>query len=103
MLEPITNFDEEIRFKNILAGYCALCRETGAHLQISSGMSKYGRPPKYVLIVPDIGTFEGDYFAGLPWWESGGRAFLRAHSDKEAIEKANNRLSKIISSRRATT
>lgn len=81
-LEP----DAMARFKRwYFSEPIAECPETGTRLQANDGRRKAGRPRRYYVTSPrtllPAGLFDQDRVFGLT-----------AHTDSEAIEKANKRL-----------
>jgi hypothetical protein len=96
MLQPITAFSQDIQLKNIFRGYIALCPETGAYMWRSRGRTS--QAPKYGFICPKV--WSGDFFT-YPEWDNEDRKFVRAWTDAEAIELANEKLARILAGRKS--
>ena len=93
MLRPISDHDTDTRFAAMFRGWQALDLDNGAYLIVSYGRSRVGSPPKWTLIVKGkhdtlkamTETFDFKY-----------RSFIRAWTEQDAIEQANQRLAKYL-------
>lgn len=78
----------------------AICPESGAMLNQTNGKGMGGLPT-YVLILPNKTVAErGGYLSRYDWDYPAGRKFVRAWSDSEAITAANEKLDKMLSTKR---
>jgi hypothetical protein len=94
-IEPVTQIGLAIR------GAIAVCPATGAELHASYGRRRAGRPRRYMMLFPtgEIDTVHAQ--GGTFVRQRLGRAFgLSAHTDAEAIVKADTQLARFLSAPR---
>ena len=101
MLQSTNEFDTDTRFKFVISRpwWVAVCPDTGAILGRSSGRPKSGNATKYVLILPNETIEERGGLFGRVNFDDKERKFLRAWSEAEAIQTANEKLEKMLAKR----
>jgi hypothetical protein len=101
MLQPISQLTPEQRIDALISrpNWVAVCKETGAHLSVSQGRSRYGSGRKYILILPKAPGKLFDYGE----WDNEDRKMFKAHSLTEAVETANEKLEKMLAKRATVT